>query len=117
MKIVFTGGGTGGHFYPIIAVAEAINTIADREKFTKLHLYYFSDSEYDKKSLLEHNIEFKQIPAGKLRMYPSLKNITDIFKTFFGIGKAIMELYSVFPDVVFAKGGYASFPTLIAARI
>lgn len=117
MKIVFTGGGTGGHFYPIIAVAEAINTIADREKFSKVHLYFFSDNEYDKKSLLEQQIEFKKIPAGKLRMYPSLKNITDIFKTIAGIGKAIITLYSVFPDVVFAKGGYASFPTLIAARI
>lgn len=117
MKIVFTGGGTGGHFYPIIAVAEAINAIADREKFSKVHLYYLSDNEYDKKSLVEQQIEFKKIPAGKLRLYPSLKNITDIFKTIAGIGKAIITLYSIFPDVVFAKGGYASFPTLVAARI
>jgi len=32
MKIVFTGGGTGGHFYPIIAVAQKVNKIIDQEK-------------------------------------------------------------------------------------
>ncbi len=43
MKIVFTGGGTGGHFYPIIAVAEKINQIADSENILEPKLYYISD--------------------------------------------------------------------------
>lgn len=117
MKIVFTGGGTGGHFYPIIAVAEAVNALIEQEKLTGISMYYFSDAEYDKKSLMEQNVQFRQIPAGKLRLYFSLHNITDAFKTLFGIGKALVTLFSVYPDVVFAKGGYASFPTLVAARI
>ncbi len=117
MKIVFTGGGTGGHFYPIIAVAEAINDIVDREKLTQVKLYFFSNSEYDKKALLEQQIEYRHIPAGKLRIYPSIQNITDLFKTFIGTAKAIVALFSVFPDVVFTKGGYSSFPTLVAARL
>ena len=44
MKIVFTGGGTGGHFYPIIAVAEAIRDLS-REIFREENsstLYYYA---------------------------------------------------------------------------
>jgi len=41
MKIVFTGGGTGGHFYPIIAVAQKVNQIIDKEHVIKYKLYYF----------------------------------------------------------------------------
>lgn len=117
MKIVFTGGGTGGHFYPIIAVAEAVNAIVEKEKLTAISMYYFSDAEYDKKSLLEQSVQFRYIPAGKLRLYFSLQNFTDAFKTLAGIAKAVFALFSVYPDVVFAKGGYASFPTLVAARL
>ena len=65
MKIAFTGGGTGGHFYPIIAVSEAVHDIVDREKILGLKLYYFSDAPYDKEALYEQGIEFRQIPAGK----------------------------------------------------
>ena len=51
MKIVFTGGGTGGHFYPIIAVAEGVNEIIDREHIVGAKLYYVSDSPYDRELL------------------------------------------------------------------
>ena len=51
MKIVFTGGGTGGHFYPIIAVAQKVNQIIDKDKIIRAKLYYVSDSPYDKEML------------------------------------------------------------------
>ncbi len=57
------------------------------------------------------------IPAGKIRRYFSLLNFTDAFVTVIGIMKAIITLYGIYPDVVFGKGGYASFPTLVAARL
>jgi UDP-N-acetylglucosamine:LPS N-acetylglucosamine transferase len=41
MKIVLTGGGTGGHFYPLIAVAQEINKIADQEKIAHMKMYFF----------------------------------------------------------------------------
>ena len=117
MKIVFTGGGTGGHFYPIIAVAEKVNQIIDREKLTGVKLFYISDSPYDKEMLFENGILFEEISTGKMRTYFSFKNFTDLFKIFFGTINAIYKLFSIYPDVVFGKGGYASFPTLFAARI
>ncbi len=117
MKIVFTGGGTGGHFYPIIAVAEKVNQIIDHEHIIGAKLYYISDSPYDKEMLVENNLAYEGISAGKMRTYFSLKNFSDIFKTFFGTLNAIFKMFSIYPDVVFGKGGYASFPALFAARL
>lgn len=117
MKIVFTGGGTGGHFFPIIAVAEEIIEIADREKIIETRLYYFSDSPYDERALYTNNIKFEKIPSEKLRRYFSISNFFAIFQVGMGVIVALRKLYGIFPDVVFGKGGYASFPTLLAARI
>lgn len=117
MKIVFTGGGTGGHFYPIIAVAQKVNQIIDKENILGAKLYYISNSPYDKEMLLENELLYEEIKAGKLRTYFSLKNFIDVFKMFFGTINAIYKIFTIYPDVIFGKGGYASFPTILAARI
>lgn len=117
MKIVLTGGGTGGHFYPIIAVAEALREVEQEEKLLHPDLYYYAPEPYDRRALFENDIEYVDIPAGKWRLYASIKNFTDLFKTIGGIGRAFVKLFNLYPDIIFAKGGYASFPTLFAARI
>ncbi len=117
MKIVFTGGGTGGHFYPIIAVAQKVNQIIDDEKIIGAKLYYVSDSPYDKEALFENGLLYEEVNAGKMRTYFSIKNFFDMFKMFFGVIGAIFKMFSIYPDVVFGKGGYASFPVVLAARI
>ena len=117
MKVVFTGGGTGGHFYPIIAIIERLNELLEREKFIDVEIYYLSDNPYDERILFENGVKFKKLTAGKLRRYFSFLNVIDLFKTIFGVIRAIGALYVLYPDVVVGKGGYASFPTLIAARI
>ena len=117
MKIVFTGGGTGGHFYPIIAVAEEINNIAKEQKLLTPQLYYIAPEKYDARALYENNITFKKSSAGKVRRYFSLWNFIDKFKTGIGVIKATIQLFTIYPDVVFSKGGYASFPTVFATKI
>lgn len=117
MKIMLTGGGTGGHFYPIIAVAEAINSISQTQKIVKANMIFVSDSPYDPNILLRQGMKFKKISAGKLRRYFSFWNIIDALKIPIGIIKALWTVYIDFPDVIFSKGGYASFPTVLAARI
>ncbi|MCI5108894.1 MAG: UDP-N-acetylglucosamine--N-acetylmuramyl-(pentapeptide) pyrophosphoryl-undecaprenol N-acetylglucosamine transferase [Candidatus Pacebacteria bacterium] len=117
MKIVFTGGGSGGHFYPIIAIAQSINNIASEKKLVDVKMYYISNSPYDEGLLFDNNIIFKRNTAGKRRRYFSLLNIIDLFKIFFGTITATWTLFKIYPDVVFGKGGFASFPTLFAARI
>ncbi|MEK7662398.1 MAG: UDP-N-acetylglucosamine--N-acetylmuramyl-(pentapeptide) pyrophosphoryl-undecaprenol N-acetylglucosamine transferase [Patescibacteria group bacterium] len=117
MKILFTGGGSGGHFYPIIAVIQSLNKVIDKEKIVDSKIYYFSDSPYNERALFENGVIYQHIPAGKLRRYFSVRNFFDIFKTILGIIRAFINVYAVYPDVVFGKGGYASFPTLLAAKI
>ncbi len=117
MKILFAGGGTGGHFYPLMAVAEAIRERCKERKIIPPTLYYMAPSKYNARALFDNELEFIQVPAGKIRRYFSILNVTDLFKTATGCVMAISKMYSIFPDVVFAKGGFASFPALFAARI
>ncbi len=121
MKIIFTGGGTGGHFYPIIAVAQQVNKIIDHENIIEAKLYYISNSPYDKAMLFENGLLYEEVAAGKMRTYFSIgsffSNFFDLFKMFFGIWVALFKMFSIYPDVVFGKGGYGSFPTIFAARI
>lgn len=117
MKIVFTGGGSGGHFYPLIAVAEEIESIATEKGIVAPELYFFAPTPYSKNSLSAHRITFVEIPAGKIRYYFSFQNISGIFTTIKGFCIALYALFRMYPDVVFAKGAYGSFPTLLAARI
>lgn len=116
MKVVITGAG-GGHFYPLLAVVERMRKEAFVQKIVQPDVYFMSDKPYDEKGLFSLQVKFIQIPAGKLRVYPSLETVTDLFKTLYGCFVALVKLYSLYPDVIFAKGGYASFPVLFAARL
>lgn len=117
MKVVLTGGGTGGHFYPLIAVAEELRAVAEQEHIPELSIYYFAPTQYDEKILFKYGINFRSIPAGKMRIYFSLKNISDLITTTTGIIKAFFTLFFIYPDVIFSKGGYVSVPTVFAARL
>jgi len=117
MKILLTGGGTGGHFYPLIAIAEKLIELSDKEKIIDLKLYYMSDAPYNKRMLFENGITYIQIPAGKMRLYFSIKNFFDIFKTATGLFFGLLSMFFIYPDVVISKGGYAAFPAVFAAKL
>src|SRR3990167_4772862 len=116
MKILLTGGGTGGHFYPMIAVAQYIRKISEENKLLQPDIYFVSDQPYDEDLLFKNNIIFKQLSTGKLRLYFSIQNFFDIFKTTIAIIRAMLMMWSIYPDVVFTNGGYGAFPMLFAAR-
>jgi UDP-N-acetylglucosamine--N-acetylmuramyl-(pentapeptide) pyrophosphoryl-undecaprenol N-acetylglucosamine transferase len=117
MKIVLTGGGSGGHFYPLIAVAQEIRKISRDEKVIQPEIYFFSNDPYDARALFDLDIKFQKIPAGKIRRYFSILNFFDLFKTLSGIIKSLWKMFKIYPDVVFAKGAYVSFPTLFSAKV
>jgi len=111
-KILLVGGGTGGHFYPLISIAESLNATIQN-----LDLYYAGPKKYDPTGLDENNIKYLYVPAGKRRKYFSLLNFFDLFKTAFGLFIAIIRLFLIYPDVVMSKGGYTSIPVILAARL
>jgi len=112
MRIVLTGGGSGGHFYPLIAIAESIR---DNALSAQADLYYMGPDEYDKTALDSLNIAFVSCPSGKMRRYFSLKNFVDIFKVFFGFFVALFKLFWIYPDAIMSKGGYTTVPVVLAA--
>lgn len=117
MKIVFTGGGTGGHFFPLIAVVEEVNEIVQERNLVRPELYYMSNAPYDEMLLYQNELQYKHISAGKMRRYFSVRNGFDFFKTLVGFPTALYQLFRIYPDVVFSKGGYTTVPVVLAARI
>lgn len=117
MKILLTGGGTGGHFYPIIAIIQAIREVEKDEHLADVELYYAGDAPYGEDFFYDNQVKFKRVRTGKNRQYRSAKNVTDIFKTFFSIWSCLWYLFRLYPDVIFGKGGAVSFPILLSARI
>jgi UDP-N-acetylglucosamine--N-acetylmuramyl-(pentapeptide) pyrophosphoryl-undecaprenol N-acetylglucosamine transferase len=111
MRIAFVGGGTGGHFYPLIATAEAVI-----EKNPSAELIYIGPDSFNEEELRSNNIRHVYCPAGKMRRYFSIQNFFDIFKTAAGFFVAMHQLFVWYPDVIFSKGGYTSVPVLLAAR-
>jgi UDP-N-acetylglucosamine--N-acetylmuramyl-(pentapeptide) pyrophosphoryl-undecaprenol N-acetylglucosamine transferase len=115
MKIVYTGGGTSGHFYPLMAVSERVKRLAYKEKLVDPTEYYFASKNLDDKMLQARNINYSYIPSGKKRLYFSLLNYIDIFKIGFGVVIAFFKLLIIYPDIIFSKGGFDSVPTCLAA--
>jgi UDP-N-acetylglucosamine--N-acetylmuramyl-(pentapeptide) pyrophosphoryl-undecaprenol N-acetylglucosamine transferase len=112
MRIGLVGGGSGGHFYPLMAVADELNQATEKPK-----LYYFGPSPYSLDELKTYQIEYIYCPAGKLRRYISIQNFFDLFRTFAGFFVAVWQLYKIYPDVIFSKGSYTAAPVLLAAKI
>ena len=109
MRIMLVGGGTGGHFYPLIALAEALNTSG-----TPLKLYYAGPDMYDEPALVKHNIQFVRVFSGKQRRYASILNVFDLFKVALGAFVALLKLFVIYPDIIVSKGGYTSVPVILA---
>lgn len=118
MKIAFTGGGTGGHYYPAIAVAEAVHEIVEERTLIDPELYYIGPAPFDSTALIEQNITYVPSPASSLASYNGIfGNFFGFFKILIGMIKSSWLLFKLYPDVVFSTGGYAAFPTLFAARL
>ncbi len=117
MKIVLTGSGTGGHFYPLIAVAEALRELSHERRILEPTLYFLAPDPYDQQSLFDNKIIFVKCSAGKVRRYFSLRNFFDLFKTAWGTVTALITLFQIYPDVVVSKGGYTTVPVTLAANI
>ncbi|MEK7461213.1 MAG: UDP-N-acetylglucosamine--N-acetylmuramyl-(pentapeptide) pyrophosphoryl-undecaprenol N-acetylglucosamine transferase [Patescibacteria group bacterium] len=110
-RIVLAGGGSGGHITPLLAVGHAL-----KQRGSKVVLMgSFGRGRF---GLLTEELgdPIIDIPAGKFRRYFSWQNLLSPISVFWGIVAAGRELRRWKPDLVFAKGGYASFPVIVAAH-
>lgn len=113
MRILLTGGGTGGHIIPILAVIRRLN---DREP-ENLELLYIGSGEGVEQTIVEnHEIPYTSVMSGKIRRYFSLKTIVDLgIKLPLGVLQALWKVWRFMPDAVISKGGYGAIPVVIAA--
>lgn len=116
MKIVFTGGQTGGHFYPIISIAQDLRKIVREQHLIEPQLYFMAPDPYNRSILFDNSITYKRVMSGKQRIYSSVLNFFDKFKIAFGIVEAIWKLFWIYPDIIVSKGGYGSVPVVFAAK-
>jgi len=125
MRIVLTGGGSGGHLTPLEPIIDALRlqfreyrgrlpVWIDRER---LDIYFLGilDAEGEK-FFTRLGVKAFNIPSGKLRRYPSTLTISDfLFRLPLGLLKALWRMWVIMPDAVVSKGGYGSLPASLAA--
>ncbi len=111
MKFALAGGGTGGHAYPAIAVAERLRDTFDTE------LVYYGTERGPERAIAEDmGIRFHAIPASQVRGRSPGRLLGGVFNLLRGQRSARRELRRDPPDALFATGGYASAPVGQAAR-
>ena len=122
LRILVTGGGTGGHVGPALAVVQTIR--ARRFDLTPIFRYVGSENGVEAKLAREANIDFAPVASGKLRRSSrgplgllTGANLRDALRVPVGIGQAFREVQKFRPDVVLATGGYVSVPPVIAAAL
>ncbi|UGQ16416.1 undecaprenyldiphospho-muramoylpentapeptide beta-N-acetylglucosaminyltransferase [Borrelia sp. RT5S] len=112
--IFFTGGGTGGHIFPGIAIIESLRKIDKNVEF----FWLGQKGSMEDKIIGEYPyIKFIKIPSGKLRRYFSLRNFSDFLKVLLGISKSFFVIKKYKPQVIYATGGFVSSPPIIAASL
>lgn len=111
--IVITGGGTGGHLYPALAVAEAI-----QDSMPDIQLVYIGlDKERDRNEVERRGIPFHGLKVRGLRRKLSFQNIKALYLALQGIILCLRILRSYPKGIVFGVGGYVSAPAMLAGRL
>ena len=111
MRILISGGGTGGHIYPALAVAHALRDWYDAEL-----MFLGDENGLEREIVPREGIRFVGVTAGKLRRYISLRTFTDLTNVPVGMRQAHEVVREFQPHAAFTSGGYASVPAGYAAR-
>ncbi|MGH2504998.1 MAG: UDP-N-acetylglucosamine--N-acetylmuramyl-(pentapeptide) pyrophosphoryl-undecaprenol N-acetylglucosamine transferase, partial [Ktedonobacterales bacterium] len=112
MRILISGGGTGGHIYPALAVASEL-----RDRYGAELLFIGDENGLETRIVPEAGIPFAAISAGKLRRYLSLGAFSDLARIPVGMRQAYQIVKRFQPDAAFTSGGYVSVPAGMAARL
>src|SRR5712692_8028255 len=100
MRVLVSGGGTGGHIYPALAIATHL-----REEYQVEILFLGSDDGLETEIVPVAGFRLATIKAGKLRRYVSWQTMTGVMRVRRGMVQAINMVGRFRPQVVFTSGG------------
>ncbi|MBI2607565.1 MAG: UDP-N-acetylglucosamine--N-acetylmuramyl-(pentapeptide) pyrophosphoryl-undecaprenol N-acetylglucosamine transferase [Candidatus Doudnabacteria bacterium] len=113
LKILVSGGGTGGSVSPILAVVEELYRLKP-----KAEILFVGTSRGPERQMVEQlSLPFIGIPPAKLRRYFSLRNFLDIFVFVYSLVRAWFVVRSFRPDVIFSVGSFVSVPVCWAGKL
>jgi UDP-N-acetylglucosamine--N-acetylmuramyl-(pentapeptide) pyrophosphoryl-undecaprenol N-acetylglucosamine transferase len=114
-RVLLTGGGTGGHVYPALAIAEAL-----RERFSDaaLQMLFVGSREGLEAGVVPRaGIETAFVESRPLERDRSLAIVCTVFANAIGFVQSLRLVARFRPDCVVATGGYVAFPVVLAARV
>jgi UDP-N-acetylglucosamine--N-acetylmuramyl-(pentapeptide) pyrophosphoryl-undecaprenol N-acetylglucosamine transferase len=127
MKIVMTGGGSGGHITPILAVAHELKTLAPQAQI--IYIGQTGDALSDIPAAHPAVDQVYTVSAGKFRRYADegwrqylnlrqqFLNVRDLFRLVRGVWQSYWLLRRLKPDAVFTRGGFVSVPVAMGAHL
>jgi UDP-N-acetylglucosamine--N-acetylmuramyl-(pentapeptide) pyrophosphoryl-undecaprenol N-acetylglucosamine transferase len=107
-RIIISGGGTGGHIFPAISIANALRKIDPETEI----LFVGAEGRMEMEKIPAAGYRIIGLPVAGLHRSLSLKNISVLIKLLKSLKKAKKILKEFGPDVVVGVGGYASGPVL-----
>lgn len=110
-RILISGGGTGGHIFPALSIANAIKRRTDAEI-----LFVGADNRMEMEKVPAAGYEIIGLPVAGFNRRNLFKNFAVLFRLFKSIRKARKIVRDFKPDIAIGVGGYASGPTLKAAQ-
>lgn len=113
MKVLVTGGGTGGHIYPALAIAQKI---IEEDKENQI-LYVGTKMGMESDLVPKHGYDFRTISAKYLERKISIENIKTVFTSIKGVIQSMKIIKEFKPDIVVGTGGYVCGPVVLAASI
>ncbi len=112
VNILLSGGGTGGHIYPAVAIANELKTRMPYANF----LFVGANDRMEMEKIPQAGYKIKGLNISGFQRSLSVKNLTFPFKLIDSLYKANSIIKEFKPDVVIGTGGFASGPTLFMAN-
>lgn len=113
MKVILSGGGTGGHIYPALTIADAI-----KKEYPDAEIFFVGTKEGLEKNIIpRYGYDLKFIEVAGFKRSLSFDTLKSFFKLFAGLADAYKIIANTKPDLVIGTGGYVCGPICFMAAM